>query len=150
MDTEAGDAFVEAWVSALPAEAWAAPLEPLRTIKPVYALELEWQNGGFHQYFNNPSGDDWPDALAALERIGASRVKELFESALAVFPDSAPSTDHLTRAKQLDDAGQDAIDILDRLDDQYTALSKKFPVEDSYAKMAEFLRQHGEGLTTRL
>jgi hypothetical protein len=149
MDIETDDAFVEAWVAALPAEAWASPSEPLQPIKPVYALELEWQNGGFHQYFTNPAGNDWPDTLVALERMGASRIKKLFKSALAVFRDSAPSTDHLTRAKQLEDAGQDAIDILDRLDNQYMALYKESPREDSYGKMAEFLRQHGEGPATR-
>jgi hypothetical protein len=139
--------FVEAYLRGIPAEAWKAPSQVLTTVNLVFTLEMEWANGGFHQFFFNAYGDHWHETLAALERLGASRIKALFQSALAIFPDATPSTDTDTRDQQLSAAGEDAIDILDHLDDEYMALSKQHPGEDSYAKMAAFLRHHGVGLT---
>jgi hypothetical protein len=147
MPDQSDDQFVDAWLDSLPREAWNSLTDPLLTIERVYELELQWQNGGFHQYFHNPSGNHWRETLAALERLEASRILKLFKAALAVFPGSAPSTDHFTRADQLDAAGAEAIEILNRLDDKYMALYKKWPEEDSYARMAQFLRRHVEEST---
>ena len=107
---------------------------------------MEWSNGGLHQFFVNPAGNEWQETLVALEQIGACRIKKIFESAIAVFPSSCPSTDQMARGKQLDDAGATAVATLDRLDEEYMALYRSHPEEDSYARMAEFLRRHGEGL----
>lgn len=49
----------------------------------VWWLEAEVLNGGFHQYFHNSSGDAAPEALAALEELGASTAAHVLREALA-------------------------------------------------------------------
>src|SRR5688572_17091767 len=93
--------FVETYLRGILADAWKAPSETLTTINLVLILETEWANGGFHQFFVNPYGDHWKETLVPLERVGASRIRALFQSALAIFPDSVPSTDTDTRDQQL-------------------------------------------------
>jgi hypothetical protein len=136
--------LVEAYLRRISADAWKSASQVSTTINLVFTLETQWSNGGFHQFFFNPTGDRWQETLTALEQIGAARIKALFESALAVFPGSTPSTDTDTRDRQLQAAGDEGLDALAQLDDEYMRLWEKHPGEDSYAKMAAFLRRHGE------
>src|SRR5262245_40828692 len=102
MSPEAAEAHLHAWIAAIPPSAtWEALSELQQTILLVYALELEVCNGGIHQYFINPAGDAWKETLQALKRMDATRITQILEKALSVFPDSSPSTDHLTRDGQL-------------------------------------------------
>ncbi len=98
---------------------WGCLSEPEKTVQVIRFLYLELQNGGIEQFFINPYADRWRETLDALKRIGAARIVIIFEKALAVFPHSTPSTDHLTRCQQYNEAGQDAANLLLRLDDEY-------------------------------
>ena len=58
----------------------------------MHRLESEVNNGGFHQFFLNSSGEIVPETLRALAAIGAPHTKQLFERAIAVaFPSGYPS-----------------------------------------------------------
>jgi hypothetical protein len=126
-------------LSVLAPKAWEELTSAERALLLAHELELEWSNGGFRQYFANPSGNRWEETLDALGRIGAGQIRRIFESALAVFGDSRPSKDQVERSEQLRNAGPTAADALARLDDEYFELCQQCPQEDSYAKMARFL-----------
>ena len=73
------------------------PGDLLRHPKPVqvalclHRLESEVNNGGFHQFFLNPSGQFLPQTLEALEAIGALKTRHLLlQAALVAFPDGYP------------------------------------------------------------
>ncbi len=85
----------------------------------AYRFALEITNGGFEQFFVNPSGDRWRETLQAIKTVGAARLALLFEEALSVFPDTRPSDDQLTRCQQLEAAGPPARDLLWNLTGQY-------------------------------
>lgn len=147
MSPEAAEKHLHDWVAAIPRSAkWESLSELEQTILLVYGLELEICNGGIHQYFNNPGSDRWRETLQALKKVEAGRIAQILEKALTVFPLECPSTDHLTRAQQLGAIGREAKELLERLTDEYYGLYQECPVEDSYAKMAQFLLRE-QGLT---
>ena len=101
----------------------------------AYCLALEISNGGFEQFFVNPSGDRWRETLRAIKTVGATKLANLFEKALSVFPDSAPSEDHATRIDQLTAAGEPAETLLWRLDSEY---DNRLPEECLYQLLTAF------------
>lgn len=76
-------------------------LEPDRLVVAYWGVRSDVQNGGFHQYFANSSGDQWPDLLRLLELGGDDRGESHFRRALSYFPESSPSTDREERDAQL-------------------------------------------------
>lgn len=50
------------------------------------SLEREVNNGGFHQFFFNSSGDHADETVGALDSIGALRTAELLREAISQFP----------------------------------------------------------------
>ena len=65
-------------------------------------LVREVNNGGFHQYFLNSSGDYWKDVLWGLEAISDGKGLAAFKKVLSIFPDSTPSEITSERINQLD------------------------------------------------
>lgn len=65
-------------------------------------LPMQVNNGGFHQYFLNSSGDSSALALEWLRHIGAGDVARLLERAAARFPGGEPAVDREERILQLD------------------------------------------------
>ena len=53
-------------------------------------LDLEVDNGGFHQFFNNSAGDKTADTIIALETIGAVLTANILRRAAAMFPGEMP------------------------------------------------------------
>jgi HEAT repeat protein len=86
-------------------EDWSDFSEPRRHVSAVQILDADVCNGGFWQYFFNPSGDLWPDAMAGLEAIGAKHDRELVGRALAMFAQPL-STDREQRARQLSELAE--------------------------------------------
>jgi len=81
----------------------------------MHKLEAEVNNGGFHQFFLNSSGQLVPETLQALSAIGATRTKHLLERAIAIaFPSGYPSdaSDVASRIADLDDVA-DRLEPLD-------------------------------------
>ena len=65
---------------------------PTQVAACVHRLESEVNNGGFHQFFLNPSGQFVPQILDALQEIGALKTKHLLEQAVRVaFPAGYPA-----------------------------------------------------------
>jgi hypothetical protein len=75
--------------------------EPERNLFLVDRLSGEVNNGGFHQYFANSSGDCAVQTLGAARAMDADLLR-LFQRALSKFPDSKPSEDRATRNLQME------------------------------------------------
>lgn len=56
-------------------------------------LEREVNNGGFHQFFFNSSGDNAYETVDSLEAIGAFKTAELLRQAISKFPDGKAPAD---------------------------------------------------------
>ncbi len=54
-------------------------MNPIEIVDLVVELEDEVNNGGFHQFFNNSSGDNTAETIQALEAIGATVVAEILK-----------------------------------------------------------------------
>jgi hypothetical protein len=66
---------------------------PQRVFSSVWAVESEVNNGGFSQYFLNPSAGTAAFVAEALDAIGAPRTAEICRRAVAsAFPDGLPPT----------------------------------------------------------
>lgn len=114
-------------------------------------LALHWtvgevSNGGFDQYFTNPTGVLASEALAGLRRIGASETAALFEQLLKTFPDGEPPRDNGARFEAVEAMRQEADDIL------FEAFSDRFfDLIDSeiYPRAAAYARAHPEEFVRR-
>jgi uncharacterized protein DUF4375 len=81
----------------------------------MHKLEAEVNNGGFHQFFLNTSGELVPETLQALSEIGAPKTKHLLERAVAIaFPSGYPSDGSEVASKLAD--FDDVADQLEPLD----------------------------------
>jgi hypothetical protein len=81
----------------------------------MHKLEAEVNNGGFHQFFLNSSGEFVPETLQALSVIGATGTKHLLERAVAIaFPSGYPSdvSEVASRLADFDDVA-DQLEPLD-------------------------------------
>lgn len=81
----------------------------------LHELEAEVNNGGFHQFLSNSSGEFALETLDALEKIRAPKTRRLLEKALATcFPEGYPKdpADHLTRIADFEEVS-DAVEALD-------------------------------------
>ena len=71
----------------------------------VYELVREWEdevnNGGFHQFFYNSSGDDTAETIQALEIIGADKMADILMRAVARFRDGAVPKERFARQRVL-------------------------------------------------
>lgn len=105
----------------------AGPARPMtlveREIWAAAGLQGEVENGGFDQYFFNSSADDMDDALAGLERVGATEMFAVASEARARFGPEGPPRDRAARQRRLSalspaDTDTSLFDDLDgRLDD---------------------------------
>jgi hypothetical protein len=89
-----------------------ALLPPEHGIHAALWLELEVNNGGFHQYFLNSAGDDASTAIVWLHKIGALRVAEILDQAIARFPGGAVPMDRRERIALLSRMPLSAFDDL--------------------------------------
>jgi hypothetical protein len=90
-----------------------------RTVFNVSWLDTEVNNGGFHQFFWNPSGDRTSDTLRSLAMIGAEYTKSLLQRACEAFPAGQLEVDQRARHVQLDQLSDDQVAVLDKISDAY-------------------------------
>jgi hypothetical protein len=91
----------------------------------LWWLEAEVFNGGFHQYFHNSSGDAAPEALVALEVLGAHTSARILRDALtelACEPFVRDTEQRRTHLMKLDRS----IDRFDRVTDELQDLPEDF------------------------
>ena len=109
-------------------------------------LALHWTvaevcNGGFDQYFVNPTGDLASEALAGFRRIGATEAAGLLEQTLGAFPGGPPPRDRDARMASLDALDDEARDALfEELDERFYALLDT----ELYPRAAAYVRAHPE------
>ena len=84
----------------------------------LHRLEAEVNNGGFHQFFSNSTGEYVTETIQALVAIGATKTSELLKRAVSIgFPGGYPSD-----ASEYESAVADFDDVVDHLD----ALDQEF------------------------
>ncbi len=79
----------------------------------------EINNGGLAQYFVNPSGNRWRDAIAGFEAMGFKERLLVLKEAIALFGKNGPSTERDIRQEQLSKLYQKDDSIFDALDSRY-------------------------------
>jgi hypothetical protein len=89
--------------------------EAERVVLDVTAVEADVNNGGFHQFFYNQSGDRVNESITALHEIGADATAAIVEEACTRFPKRKPNAKWSMRQKQLlDHLSFEAFHDLDR------------------------------------
>lgn len=83
----------------------------------LHRLEAEVNNGGFHQFFFNSSGQLVPETCEALTAVGANETRRLLEQAVAIaFPNGYPADPERVREELADfDDVSDALEPLDSM-----------------------------------
>jgi hypothetical protein len=115
---------------------WSEVSSAKRIFISVWQLEAEVNNGGFHQYFWNSSGNLAADTPAALEAIGAIRTAEIVERANGLFG-AGPPVDERLRLAALESIDENVFESLDEeflaYPDDLSALLYDFVVENEDA-----------------
>lgn len=97
----------------------AALTDSERVVRVIWEVDAQVKNGGFLQYFANPSGENVPHIVDAFAAIGDAEVVALIEQALAVFPDDVRWGDYLHRSDCLDGLQPASLELLDSLSFRY-------------------------------
>jgi hypothetical protein len=100
-------------------EDFAALTLPQKHCQAVFLLDVDVYNGGFTQYFSNPAGEHWREALAGLEAIGLLQHATIFREALAAFGPAGPPDDEMECYEQLDKLAEDNPLHFDGLNTRY-------------------------------
>lgn len=100
---------------------WTNLTDTERRLVAVSTLEGEVLNGGFDQYFFNPSGGDAEVALAGLKEVGATNAAELLERAMGQFAGGKPPTGYSQRHQAMDQIQTQAKPVWDKCDSDYYA-----------------------------
>jgi hypothetical protein len=74
---------------------------PQRAYAAVHDLLAEVQNGGWHQYFVNPSGNGWKDCMTGAEEMGLRQVVADLARAARLFGTDGPEVNRDRRWQQL-------------------------------------------------
>lgn len=96
--------------------------EAERNVRLVWELDGQVCNGGFMQYFTNPSGEHTPLAVDAFVSIGAGKAATIVEAAIAHMPAELDWTDHQRRIDNFDEVSKEVWDAVDALDTRYYGL----------------------------
>jgi len=113
-----------------------------QAIYTIWWFESEVNNGGFHQYFTNSTGSDFPIALRSLKKIGAKKTIDMVERFVKiVFKDSVPldreERNDIIEALEDDEIIEDKLDAINlefyQSDEDIVSLINKF-IETKYNK----------------
>lgn len=83
------------------ADGWDALTTAEKHICAIEELDGEVKNGGFAQYYFNPAGNHWKEALEGLAAIGAGKRHQIMASTIEKFGHTAPSAGRDARNSQL-------------------------------------------------
>jgi hypothetical protein len=107
-----------------------------QTYFAVCLLEGEVYNGGFHQYFDNSSGDYYTDAMRGLEQIGAAECQRILIAAkVLLFGEHGVPDTRTDRFEYLDLEGMEPA-----REKELKALDRAFWAEG--AKLRDLLSQY--------
>ena len=112
-----------------------------RTIFVTQELEMEVNNGGFWQFFDNSSGQFANEIVEAFTKIGAHKTAEICKKAVAAFGQDIP-VDWDERRAFLDRVPASVSSILEECDDAFFAYK-----EDLESLNASYIKEHIEQFT---
>ncbi|MFN0244997.1 MAG: DMP19 family protein [Planctomycetota bacterium] len=92
-----------------------------RVFLAIWELESEVNNGGFHQYFSNSSGDTAFAVCDSLDAIGAHKAARIVAKANLIFPNAMPPQAQDERESALESLGPKQLARLERLDEEFLA-----------------------------
>jgi hypothetical protein len=92
---------------------------PEKNVVFVENVEREVNNGGFSQFFYNPTGNYAHESVDALREIGAETTAELLQKAIDQFPDGQVPKDEDARMVVLEQIGETAEKAWSKLDDEF-------------------------------
>ncbi|MBN1216196.1 MAG: DMP19 family protein [Candidatus Lokiarchaeota archaeon] len=110
---------------------------PEKNIAIIEELEREINNGGFNQFFFNSAGDYSRNILTALKTIGSTFFLNIFERAIAMFPNSEVPKDRNTRQEFLEKIEEEANPIWEKLDREFYKYE-----EDIYSLMIDYIKNN--------
>ena len=87
----------------------------------IELLEGEINNGGFHQFFYNSTGDETAAMIRALKKIGALKTADIVTRAAAKFPRGMPPKDRFKRQDLLLGKVDPEITVFEKLDREFYA-----------------------------
>jgi hypothetical protein len=117
-----------------------APLTTVENDLDLFqTLEAEVDNGGFHQFFSNSSGDSALQTRQAVARIGPPAMLALYDCALTAFPGGKPEADRRARSEQLARWGDDQFKLFQDLDEGFLAMGDRDELD---APLASFIQAH--------
>jgi hypothetical protein len=90
-----------------------------KVLHHVYWLESEVNNGGFHQYYSNTSGDYAYETPETFEEIGATYTASLVTKANSIFPNGKPPSDEQERNNWMTEKGDSILGPLQEMDDKF-------------------------------
>ena len=90
-----------------------------QVFRAIWELEADVNNGGFHQYFSNSSGDTAFAVVEALKTIGARNMAAIASKACGVFPRAVPASDRAERTTQVDVLSAEQLKLLEELDGEF-------------------------------
>lgn len=102
---------------------WAVDLRelsrPRQVFRLVWELEAEVNNGGFHQYAHNGSGEGAPLCVGALQEIGASVTAGIVQRALEAIDAGIQWADWDARQESVAKLDETVLVKLDELDQAF-------------------------------
>jgi hypothetical protein len=93
-------ALIDKKLEAAGRENWNCLNDGEQTTLTAHFFALDVTNGGMEKFFLY-RGDRWRETLQAIQTVGATRLADLFEEALSLFPGGVPASDYETRYNQL-------------------------------------------------
>jgi hypothetical protein len=87
-------------------------------VRLVESCVGEVNNGGFHQFFYNSTGNETAEIIQALETIGARKLADIVRRAAAKFPSGMPPKDRLARGHSLERIDPE-IKVFDGLNNEF-------------------------------
>lgn len=108
-----------------------------KVLLAVLELEQEVNNGGFHQYYYNSTGDFALSTPAAFDSIGAHNVAQIVLEANAFFGKSGPPTKTEDRRTRLEELGDEL--FFEKKDEVFLS----YP-DDIAALLSDFLAKKAE------
>lgn len=107
-----------------------------RNLIALSTFNMEFENGGVHQFFFNSSGDIAPEVMAAMDDLGLAPQAEIFRRALAMFDAPYIRDNTLRRERGFKSGWSDGDEKLSKLTDEFYAIgggAKAVPIKGDLA-----------------
>jgi hypothetical protein len=145
-DNDLLDAVTERLEEAIPSpfdrkEQLFAATPDQRAVFALSWLDAEVNNGGFHQFFFNPTGALAAEALGGARLLGLDQHAAIIEDAFSEFPNGAVPEDFDERLAAHEDLSDEAAERIALCDERWYALAGD-DGEALYRAQAAYIRAH--------